>query len=149
MGVVRAEGLEPPKDVMPDGLQPSAVAAWLHTHVILVAGVGVEPTTRRASTCRSTGELHRPWWSRRESNPHSRARDVRSNPRRIHDSPIGWPGGSRTRSFPILSRARLPFRHGPLVSPGGVEPPPTGVDQPLKLACLPFHHGDIGKCGWS
>ena len=33
--------------------------------------------------------------------------------------------------------------------PGGFEPPPTEVDQPLKLARLPFHHGGIGKCGWS
>ena len=31
--VVGAEGLEPPKDVMPCGLQPRAAAAWLRTHV--------------------------------------------------------------------------------------------------------------------
>ncbi len=30
--VVDVEGLEPPKDALPRGLQPRAVAAWLHTH---------------------------------------------------------------------------------------------------------------------
>ncbi len=43
----------------PGGLRPPAVAAWLCTRD-LVAGVGIEPTSRGASNRRSTGELHRP-----------------------------------------------------------------------------------------
>ncbi len=60
--VVREEGFEPPKDVMPSVLR-TARFDRLHTHAWW-PGRELNPLCPSASNSRSTGELHRPWWTR-------------------------------------------------------------------------------------